>query len=508
MEIDMQTMLPPSPTQQMQPTYEISDADRARLERIASAWKAYEGNLEAPLKKMAGEPDDNVMSNRCQPIVDRGVDFLFGKEIEISVEENAPQEAQDILDKIWGRKEARIPLLQKLGMNGAVAGQAFLRIVPGKDGSFRLVVVDPSTVFVKTAPQDCETVLLYCIQYSTNEKQNGRPVQVFYREEITRLDPESDDTQEYEDTDAEGYDADVTWQIQHWTQIGYAGMQPKTTGWTPAGSPIPWPYPFPPLFSCQNLPRPNDFWGCADITPDLIGINNSLNLVQSCINRIEKIYGGPILYAPGTGNASIAIQPGQIIQLPLVENKIEAVHIHTDVANALLFAENLRSDIDEQSSVPGVATGRISTMPRGNLSGIAIELLFMPLLKKTEKKECGYGKLIIDTSKALFVLNKLSGDIDLSITWESPIPHDYLPAVQPAIANLDIGVSKADLHRELGYDPEEQAKLKQIEDRLALETQQAMLPPEVPGTPALPGQQKPAPIQTSSAQPVGGNPNA
>src|SRR5258708_28646672 len=122
-----QTMLPPSQTQQMQPTYEISDADRARLERIGAAWKAYEGNLEAPLKKMQGEPDDNVMSNRCQPIVDRGVDFLFGKEIEISVEENAPQEAQDILDKIWGRKEARIPLLQKLGMNGAVAGQAFLR---------------------------------------------------------------------------------------------------------------------------------------------------------------------------------------------------------------------------------------------------------------------------------------------------------------------------------------------------------------------------------------------
>jgi len=470
----MQTMLPPSQTQQGQPQYEISDADRARLERIASAWKAYEGNLEAPLKKMAGEPDDNVMSNRCQPIVDRGVDFLFGKEIEISVEENAPQEAQDVLDKVWGRKEARIPLLQKLGMNGAVAGQAFLRIVPGKDGSFRLVVVDPSTVFVKTAPQDCETVLLYCIQYSTNEKQNGRPVQVFYREEITRIDPDRDDTQEYEDTDAEGYDADVTWQIQHWTQIGYAGMQPKTTGWTPAGSPIPWPYPFPPLFSCQNLPRPNDFWGCADITPDLIGINNSLNLVQSCINRIEKIYGGPILYAPGTGNASIAIQPGQIIQLPLVENKIEAVHIHTDVANALLFAENLRSDIDEQSSVPGVATGRISTMPRGNLSGIAIELLFMPLLKKTEKKRCTYGEMIIDISKALLVLSKMSDDIDISLAWQNPLPEDDLPAIQASVLLKQISISDTTIQRNLGYDPDEELQLNQAENAQKLEQQQTM----------------------------------
>src|SRR5258708_938913 len=357
---------------------------------------------------MDREPDDNVMSNRCQPIVDRGVDFLFGEEIEISVEEDGPQEAQDFLDSVWGRKEARIPLLQKHAMNGAIAGQAFIRIVPGPQKSYRLVAVDPSTVFVKTAPQDCETVLLYCIQYSTNEKQNGRPVQVFYREEIARIDPSSDDHQEYEDADAEGIDTDVTWSIQHWTQIGYAGMQPKTTGWTPAGEPIIWPYPFPPLFSNQNLPRPNDYWGYADITPDLIGVNNSLNLVQSCINRIQKIYGGPILYAPGTGNASITIEPGKIIQLPLPENKIESVHIHSDVANALLFAENLRSDIDEQSSVPGVATGRIAAMPRGQLSGIAIELLFMPLLKKTLKKRCSYVKLIMPVRTTLLFLNTIT----------------------------------------------------------------------------------------------------
>ena|SRR5260221_295850 len=137
-----QTMQAPVAQGQAQPVYEISDDDRKRVKRIELAWKAYNGELDAPLTKMPGQPDDNVLSNRCQPIVDRGVDFLFGKEIEISVEEGAPQEAQDVLDAIWGRKEARIPLLQKLGMNGAAAGQAFLRIVSGNDGSFRLVVID------------------------------------------------------------------------------------------------------------------------------------------------------------------------------------------------------------------------------------------------------------------------------------------------------------------------------------------------------------------------------
>jgi hypothetical protein len=441
----MQGLAPPqtmqAPVAQAMPQYEITDDDRARQKRIADSWKAYNGELAPPLKKMDDQPDDNVLSNRCQPIIDRGVDFLFGKEIEISVEENAPQEAQEMLDKIWGRKEARMPLLQKLGMNGAAAGQAFLRIVPGTDGSFRLVVVDPSTVFVRTAPQDCETVLLYCIEYCTDEKQNGKPVRIYYREEIARIDPDSDDTIEYEDIDPDGIDADVTWSIQHWTQVGSSGMQPKLSGWTAAGEPISWPYPFPPLFSCQNLPSPNDFWGKPDITPDLIGVNNALNLVQSDINRIIKIYGMPIVWAKGVGESSLNVSPGKVVVLaPTTESMMGSVSIGSDLANALTFAENLRSDIDEQSSVPGVATGRISTMPRGQLSGIAIELLFMPLLKKTDKKRCGYGELIIDVSKALLVLNKMSGDIDITIPWESPLPSDDLAAVQP-LRNVNLGIT-------------------------------------------------------------------
>src|SRR5438034_11188313 len=127
-----QTMEPPAqaPAQQAQPTYEISEEDKKRIKRIQEAWQAYNGELDPPLKKMPDGTDPNVLTNRCQPIVDAGVNFLFGKELEISCEEGAPQEAQDFLNETWGRKERRIPLLQDLGMNGAIAGSAFLRIMP------------------------------------------------------------------------------------------------------------------------------------------------------------------------------------------------------------------------------------------------------------------------------------------------------------------------------------------------------------------------------------------
>lgn len=476
----LQGMQPQAPGQ---PQYVITEADKKRVKFIADAWKAYKGELDKPLQPMPGDPDDNVRTNRMAPVVNVGVDWLFGKEVEISVEEGALAEAQELLDTIWGRKEARIPLLQKLAMNGAIAGQAFLRIVPEPNGTFRLVVVDPATVYIKTAPQDCETVECYCIQYAVNQQVNGSPAQVYYREEISRNDPDNDG-----DDGNPFADVDATWSIQHWSRVGDRG------NWTPAGAPIIWPYSFSPLFSCQNLPMPNDPWGIPDVTPDGIGLNNSLNLVLSSTNRVLKIYGTPILTATGVGESSIDIKPGKIIGLPLPESKVSAVAIASDGATAKQFADDLRSDIDELTSVPGMATARMTAMPNGNMSGIAIELCFMPLTKKTDKKRCLYGDLIINVSKALFVLNGLSQDFDVTLAWQNPLPHDDLQSAQAAIAWKQINVSNTTLQRNNGFDPDEEYELSRTEDARKVEAYvqsqapEEVLQPRVPETIPMPQQ--------------------
>lgn len=448
-----------------QPSYELTDDDRARANRIQEAWKAYEGKFPKPFDKMPNEPDMNVISNRVVEIVNGSNDFLFGKEIQINVDSGSPQDAQKFLDDTFGRKESRIPFLLRLGLNGAMAGNAFLRIVPGrKKGNFRLVEIDPSIVNVKTAPQDCQTVLLWCIEYCCDDPDpiTKKPKRIYYREEISRIDPyDDDDPSTYEDEDADGLDSDVTWQIQHWTQETSSGMAPKSGNWQPAGDPYIWPYPFPPIFSCQNLPRPNSFWGYPDASEDLIDLNNALNLVQSGINIERKIRR--ILFAPGTGEGTMHVEPGKIVQLPLPDQKIEAVQASSEIASDLQFAANLRSDMDEMSGIPGVATGRVDILPRG-ITGVAIEMLYGPALKKTDKKKCTYGEMIIDVSKALLVLNNMSDDIDISISWESPIPVDDLQTVQAYVLLKSIGVSNSSIMRKLGYNPEEELALSQSED--------------------------------------------
>lgn len=472
----------PAQTNAVQPAYELTEADKARQKQIADNWQAIEGDLTPPLQKMPNGTDPNVCPNRCGPIVDRGVDALFGKPLGIMIGETDPKAAQTFLEECWGENEARLPLLQDIAYNGAAAFRGFLRIVPNTQGTkFRLVVVDPSIVSVKWAPQDCETVLLYHLEYSEMEKKEGKNVQVFYCEEIARIDPDGNSLKSMPDDDD-------TWEIQHWTRIGDRGP------WTPAGKPIAWKYNFAPLFSCKNLPKPNDFWGNADVNPNLIGMNNALNLSLSCANLVQLLYGQPIIAASGVSESSIDIKPGKIIGLPTDTSKIWAVAITSDLANSLAFAADVRSDMDEQSGIPAVVLGRQKDIVKGQVSGVTMELMFMPLTMKNEKKKCLYGKLIIDVSMALLALGKFSPDIKVSLKWQSFMPDDDLAAVQAAQGKQALGVSNQTLISEMGYNPEEEMDLNDAETEKAIAKVAALNPQPAPAQPGQPPVKPPSPF--------------
>lgn len=441
------------------PQYEITEQDKKRQAQIARAWQAFDDELEPSLEPMEDEDpetvsaEENVVSSSMRTIIS----FLFGKELSITAEEAAPPEAQKILDQVWGRKEKRMPLLHKLAQNGLLSGQAFLRIVPNQDGSIRLIAIDPMTVFVQTVPGDCETVWLYCIEYCCEESIGGKPIQRYYREEIRRVDPQNNDP----DSQDVSLDKDTTWMAQNWTRVGDKGA------WTLNGDPIPWPYSYCPIQSCQNRVRANSFWGDADTTKGLIRLNKIINFVLSNINKIVKIHAGPLLYSVGVGEGQTDTAPGKITNLPNPDSKIDAVQITTDLPNAHVFLDKLRGVGERLTSVPGLASGVTQNMPN-QISGIALETMCMALLNLVDEKHCTYGELIIDTSKAIFELSNMSPEIDVELGWQNPLPNDKLAKLQGAVLAQQIGVSKTTLLRELGYDPEQEAELKKQEDEAAM----------------------------------------
>lgn len=462
-----------------QPAYEVTEVDKRRQKQITEAWKAYDGYFEEQLQVMPNGVNPNANSNRMEPIVFSGVNFLFGKPLQVTIDQGSPAQAQQFLDDTWGIDEARMPLLQDLATSGAVAGQAFLRIVPNKDASaFNLVVVDPLTVSVQTSPQDCKTALLYCIEYSVEQTVVGssKSEQVYFHEEIQRIDPDGNAKIGLPDNDD-------TWNLQSWTRVGDKGT------WQPVvDSGVSWEYPFPPIFSCQNRSNPHDFWGKSDVTHDLIQQNRDINLSQSNAQKTSIIYSQPILWGRGTNEAVLDVEPGHIIQLP-PEAEIATVNIQTDLTNLLNLLNRLDDNLSEQSAIPG-ALARQSEAPRIN-SGIQMELMFQGILAKTDMKRNRYGKLIIDVSKALLVLGGFSPDIDVSLKWKSALPVDPLEMAQAIQALVAAGLSQETALGMFGIDAaaeEEKRNAEQTRQVVAASRGQGFPPPSPQPPQQQPGQ--------------------
>jgi len=485
--------------------------DDTHQRQMAEAWDAYLGNVPPALKNEPNQPDINVKSNRLAPIVDTGLYYLFGLSLKIEVDPDADgggEKAQEYLKGCLGDEDDWMTLLSKLAMNGAIFGHAFAKIVPPDDKAGtqypRLVVLNPQNVRVVTDPDDCDIVQQYIIQY---DAQLPGGATVTKRQVIARVDPDR------LAVESGGQDLDDTWTITNYIRAAIGG------GFVPVGDPVPWEHPWAPIVDCQNLPVSNQHWGQPDLTPDLIQLNKVLNFVLSNINSIGLSHGHPWVWASGTDAKSITTAPGRIIGLPSPDAKLNALVANGDIPGLMAFTTDLRSDMDEQSKVPGVATGRINQLPRGTMSGVALRMLYQPLLFKTNAKRRMYGKLIREACTRMLALGNFGDGTDrdgvkVTTHWKDPLPADDLSEAQTALAWNQLGVSTDTLLQQAGFDPDDEAqKTEKAQARQMTLQQQGkapLTPPPLPGAAPVPGQPQPAtaPGQPPASQPPINHPAA
>src|SRR6266699_5621631 len=448
----------------------VPQDDLERKRQMQDAWKAYRGEFAPPLKVEPNQPDLNVITNRCGPVVDKGVSFLFGQVLKLQASD------QEFLDELWGDDDDKMTLLTEMAMNGGVCRQNFVKLIPAEGDMAvpRIVVMDPQIIRMVTLPNDCEVHVAYIIEYSEGDVQK--------RQIIARVDPNSDLTATGED------DLEDTWTITDYVRsVGYGS-------WQQVGEPEEWLYPFPPIFTNKNLPNPNDAWGISDLTADLIGMNKALNFTQTNTQVIIKFHAHPKTWGKGFKASQISVAVDDVLVIESMDGTLQNLEMHSDLASSRNFAADLRSDMDERSRVPGVALGRETTLPRGNISGVALELLFQPLIEKTILKQRLYGRLIREVTRAALVLaGRLSiaayTTYKVKIEWQNLLPVDDLLAAQTAQIWSLIGVSDATLMARAGFDPDEEAKNKAKETQQQLEQQQQQMAAQgiQPGQPSFGG---------------------
>lgn len=401
----------------------LAKEESSRLKQFREAWKAYYGDLPKPLKVKPGNLDDNIRLNFARLVVDKGVSFLFGKEVNFELEEGKTTPAEEWLLACWQRNK-KMTLLQKAALNGGVCGHCFLKIQwkPG-DEFPRLIVLDPETVSVTLAADDLENILAYKIQYPSRDPKTKKPISI--RQLIER----------------DGLIWRITDQIGNVENLNWVTTNEQT-----------WTFAWAPIVDCQNLPVPNEFWGMSDIEPDILEINKAINFSVSNTGRILKYHAHPKTWGRGFQGDQLKIAVDETLIIPSETGELHNLEMQTDLTSSIEFYNRLKEALHEMSRIPEVATGKLDSL--GGLSGLALQILYGPLLEKTEVKRLLYGDMLIELNRRLLEIGNFGSDNRTELHWQAMLPKDEKQQRETALVDQQLGVSKDTLLTQLGYNPD------------------------------------------------------
>lgn len=387
---------------------------------LAKALAYYDGDEPKNLlKTKPGGPDDNTVVNCAATIVDKGVAFLFGEELDIEIGDEDDETGEGILNDLWPEDARHVDLIE-LGTNGGVFGHAWAKIVLD-NGQPSVLILDPLNMSAEWDRRDYRRVNLYRNQYNTTDDA-GNPI--VWREDTER--------------------AGAQWVIkEYWSR-------PDMSGWVLQGT-TDWPWPFAPVFECKNLPKPNEYYGKADLSKYVLHLCYYLARTDSLINRIIRAHASPKPIARGIAEQDLKTGTDDVLFLPSPEQDLKLLEMEGDLAGALAFRKQLRESLAEVSQVPEIATGKTESL--GQLSGLALKILYGPLVDRTAQKRRLYGRLIKSLVRALFVVAGQE-EPDVELHWPESVPSDSVEAANVTLLKKQIGVSVDTLLREMGYDAE------------------------------------------------------
>ncbi|MGB8508888.1 MAG: phage portal protein [Pyrinomonadaceae bacterium] len=406
-----------------------------RQTMIARAFAFYSGLIPKQLSVKPGEPDDNVSIGYPEIIVDKGVSFLFGQPLVVSVGSDEDKRGEEYLEHVWPQSQ-RDEEFQEMAQDAAVCGDAYLKINIEPDGSPRVTVGDPNTYEIVTDPHDVSRVVQFRCSYKVPDASGKESL---FKEETTRA--------------VDG----KSWQIDQYTSADGGKV------WTPTGTSVTWNYSFPPVFHAKNLPNPKCTYGKPDLTEHILQIIAYISRLDSMCGKIVRIHSSPKPYAKNLKKQDLEWGTDGMLFLKPTGNQVSAeiglLEMSNDISTALSLRKVLREGLAEMSGVPEVATGKVETT--GMLSGVALRILYGPLLDKTAKKQLRYGRMIIECVRALLTIGGVK-DATVKLNWPDPLPGDEKEKVAVAEGKRRLGFSSNTLIKELGGDPEherEQSKL-------------------------------------------------
>jgi len=416
----------------------------------AKAWAAYNGEHPRSLQKdTTDNTDDDVRINFPRLAIETGVTYLFGKPFTIQTgdETQTDMPEEELLDAFWKPTGDGLVRLQKASKYGGISGHVVVKLQPDPDkpGPPRLIVCNPTAFEAKTERDDADLVYEYDLLWAYDDASGT----ILRRQRHVKN------------------DSGLSWTIvDEQAFIETAGQPPI---WITLDS-VTWAWPFPAVYDCQNLPDVG-YYGAPDLTQDVIDLAYSGNRNASNLNRMVRLFAHPRYVGMGLGTlGAVTMRPGEFLNFPSDEAKVQALAEYGDIAGALQFGDSLRQAFMMLAHTPEVATGKLENI--GQLSGLAIQILYGPLVARIELKRLTYGGLIDKVSAAVLAMGGYDPETPVALNWPEVVPTDPVAEGQSLIQDEQLGASKRTLLQKRGYDPDVEEQQRGAEQDAAIEAAQ------------------------------------
>ena len=480
-----------------------------RLNRYSLNWAMYLGHHWS-YRRQTGEAQ--LALNYYRAFTDFVINFTFGKGVSFRSPKETEAIVPDLLERVWEVDNNKATVLWEIGQQGSVSGDCFVKVAYEEGytdtanryhpGRVRILPLNSSFAFPEFHPHDRERLIRFKLKYRFWGTSLEGTRQVFTYTEIL-----TDDM------------------IEEYINDELIDSRPNPLGVIP-------------VIHIPNVRISGSPWGLSDCN-DIISINRTYNETATDIADIVNYHAAPVTVIIGAKASQLEKGANKVWGGLPKDAKVENLEGGAQgLKGAMEFMALLKKSMHEMIGVPETALGQ--AMPVSNTSGVALSIMFQPLMNRYHQKIVQYAHGL-ERINELILLNlavkepetftwdpntdvKLKkGQLDRldpndPITYRSyvhfpqPLPLDKLIALNEIQSLLSLGLeSKEGALRTLGEEfPAE--KLNEIRQELmddatadgALRLLQTQIDTEIAAlTGSLPGSGG-APMMEQGAAPAGG----
>ncbi|HEY3281408.1 MAG TPA: phage portal protein [Armatimonadota bacterium] len=371
---------------------EFQQQDTRRKAGYARCLRAYQGySVRGTLGSSVPTETKRVAFNFSRPIANLGAAFLCGGALGWEVDDD--EAATATAEGIWDRSGSDRAMLEH-ALTAGIYGDAVLLATQGADGQPRVECIDPSLCLPTFDGADYSKLIGLEIAYEVTDRQGER---ILHREI-------------YDETSLTVYDGDTEDTSRSLT------------------------YDVLPAAWVRNLSVPGSAYGLSDLDGilDLVEQYDHLCGKQT---QIIDYYAGPTIVIQGVQKSDeIKKDMRTVLWLPGENADAHFLEWSGNVPAVEEQLTRIRNAIAEVSQVPAVAFGQADS-GLSQISGVALRILYGPLLAKTAMKQANWGPAL---ERVMWRALVTAGhDVPLeavNVRWPCAVPEDVAALVADEVS--------------------------------------------------------------------------